>query len=150
MRFNLDPPPILRLRYTSSRGTVAANSNEESENAHFKLNPRLFVIATLLRSHDGARERDIIDDGRLLGSTIASPHKLRNDTETASCNLDFEGRLPFRSGSLLWLTTIIRWPTVRFWRAFMYHRGRVQTGVQSLRAGWVRTPLRLPDRVADC
>ena len=93
MRFNLDPPPILRLRYTSVNEGAAANRALEHANEDFKLNPRLFVIATLLRSHDGGRPREIIKDGRLLGSTVASPHMLRNDVEAVSCNMDLEGEL---------------------------------------------------------
>lgn len=94
VRFNLDPPPVLRLRYTSTEERPATTRAVEHGNDHFKLNPRLFVIVSLLRAHEGAPSRDIINDGRLLGSSVASPHKLRNETETAACNLDFEGDHP--------------------------------------------------------
>lgn len=115
VRFNLDPPPVLRLRYTSTDDRPAANRAVEHEHDHFKLNPRLFVIVSLLRAHEGAATRDIINDGRLLGSTVASPHKLRNETETAACNLDFEGDIPLHALRCRssWLTAEARWTTLR-------------------------------------
>lgn len=134
MRFNLDPPPILRLRYTSVQEGAAANRALENANTDFKLNPRLFIIATLLGSHEGARPRDIVKDGRLLGTTVASPHTLRNDIETVSCNMDLEGELLSRPWFQPLLTNGKRRYFFCFWRPLLYNQGKVPTGIQSLRA----------------
>ena len=115
VRFNLDPPPILRLRYVSVQEGPAANRALEHANEEFKLNPRLFVLATLVRSEEGARPRDIIKDGRLLGSTVASPHMLRNDIEAVPCNLDLEGKLPSRCELPSLLTIVKRRPSICLW-----------------------------------
>lgn len=133
MRFHLDPPPILRLQYTSVQEGPAANRALEHANTDFKLNPRLFIIATLLRSHEGPRPREVVKDGRLLGTTVASPHTLRNDIETVSCNMDLEGELLFRRKYQPLLTTVTRRYFFCFWRPLVYNQGQVPTRIQPLR-----------------
>lgn len=115
VRFNLEPPPVVRLRYSSTDHDVPTGALPEHENENFKLNPRLFVLATLLLSQEDPRARDIIKDGRLLGSTVASPHMLRNDIEAVSCDMDLESELLFRLCLQPRLTMVTRRPVFRLW-----------------------------------
>lgn len=91
VRFSLEPTPIVRLRYHSlgQGGTQNLSSSERVD--LYKLNPRIFLSASLLGLSDAEGCQRLITDQRLSGNTISSSHALRNEDQRRYLDIDLEG-----------------------------------------------------------
>lgn len=93
VRFNLEPTPIVRLQYHSSTEVGSQDSVLPRRGGGYRLNPRLFLLASLFEISYPEMEETPVKDQRLLGSTISSSHALRNDDQCEHAGVDLEGEV---------------------------------------------------------
>jgi hypothetical protein len=132
VRFALEPPPIVRLRYCSlgHKDFSTAASNQRYD--HYKLNPYFFMLALLVHPHDVNGCPDVVKEQGLLGNTVSSPYALRNDIECLPSGLDLASELSNQCDYQLPLIFMLRWRVLSLWGLVLYYGGQVQIAVQSL------------------
>ncbi len=132
VRFSLEPPPIVRLRYCSlsQKGLLTAASDQRYD--IYTFNPHFFMLAVLVHPHDVDGCPDIVKNQRLLGNTASSPYALRNDVEGMTSGWDLESELSSGCVFQLLLIFMLRRRVLRVRGPVLYHGGQIQIAVQSL------------------